>query len=57
VITLALPPEPAGYAAQLYAALHTLDEAGVDRIVVELPPRGDAWLAIHDRLRRASTAP
>ena len=33
--------------------LHTLDEAELDRIVVETPPTGEAWLAIHDRLRRA----
>ena len=56
-IVLTLPPEPAGYAAQLYAALHAFDEAGVDRIVVALPPRGEQWLAVHDRLRRAATAP
>jgi L-threonylcarbamoyladenylate synthase len=50
-----LPRDPMSYAAQLYAALHALDAAGVDRIVVELPPRSPEWLAIHDRLRRAST--
>ncbi|MCC6417578.1 MAG: hypothetical protein IT429_04950, partial [Gemmataceae bacterium] len=38
----------------LYAALHTLDRAGVDRIVVSLPLDGPAWLAVRDRLRRAS---
>ena len=42
------------YAAQLYAALHALDAAGVHRIVVDLPPAEEAWLAIRDRLRRGS---
>ena len=49
-----LPSEPVGYAAGLYAALHLLDQAGVDRIVVTLPPTTEEWLAVHDRLRRAS---
>jgi L-threonylcarbamoyladenylate synthase len=54
VVLICMPDDPVGYSAQLYAALHTLDEAGVERIVVELPPSTDAWLAVHDRLRRAS---
>jgi L-threonylcarbamoyladenylate synthase len=53
VRTRVLPADPAGYAAHLYAALHELDDAGLDRIVVALPPDGDAWLAVRDRLRRA----
>jgi L-threonylcarbamoyladenylate synthase len=53
-VTLTMPPEPALYAAQFYAALHTLDLAGVKRIVVALPPATDDWLAVHDRLRRGS---
>jgi L-threonylcarbamoyladenylate synthase len=55
VFSIRLPADSVSYSAQLYAALHTLDAAGVDRIVVELPPFGDDWLAVHDRLRRAST--
>jgi L-threonylcarbamoyladenylate synthase len=54
ITTIELPREPAAYAAQLYAALHSLDDARVDRIVVELPPDEEAWLAIRDRLRRGS---
>jgi hypothetical protein len=50
-----LPPIPAEYAALLYAVLHRLDRLGLDRIVVDLPPQTDEWLAIRDRLRRAST--
>jgi L-threonylcarbamoyladenylate synthase len=51
---VSLPAEPAGYAAGLYAALHALDELGLERIVVALPPDTPAWLAVRDRLRRAS---
>jgi L-threonylcarbamoyladenylate synthase len=52
---VALPREPAGYGAGLYAALHALDQAGVERIVVTLPPQSEEWLAVHDRLRRAAS--
>jgi L-threonylcarbamoyladenylate synthase len=51
-----MPRDPEGYAAQLYAVLHELDAAGVDRIIVELPPNTEEWLAVRDRLRRASSA-
>jgi L-threonylcarbamoyladenylate synthase len=54
MFVIEMPREPAAYAAQLYSALHTLDAAAVERIVVTLPPEGDAWLAIRDRLSRAS---
>jgi L-threonylcarbamoyladenylate synthase len=49
-----LPGDAAGYAAGLYQALHTLDAAGMDRIVTALPPDGEEWLGVQDRLRRAS---
>jgi L-threonylcarbamoyladenylate synthase len=39
----------------LYAALHQLDAANLDRIVVEMPPDGNEWIAVHDRLWRAAT--
>lgn len=39
---------------RLYALLHDLDDAGFERILVERPPAGEAWLAVLDRLRRAS---
>ncbi len=51
---LALPREPAAYAAQLYAALHGFEADGVERIVVTLPPADEEWLAVRDRLRRAA---
>lgn len=54
IVAIEMPAAPDRYAARLYAALHALDDAGVDRIVVELPPDTDEWLAVRDRLRRAS---
>ena len=54
VIYRALPYEAKAYAAGLYAALHSLDAAGCDRIVVAAPPDGPDWLAIRDRLQRAA---
>ena len=55
-LRILLPADPVSYSAQLYAALHRLDGAGLERIVVEAPPGGDDWLAIHDRLRRATAS-
>lgn len=56
VLMLQMPADPAAYGARLYDALHALDAAGVDRIVVSLPPDTEEWLAIRDRLRRAASA-
>ena len=53
-VTVRMPGDPTAYAARLYAALHELDAAGVERIVLALPPEGDDWLAVRDRLRRAA---
>jgi L-threonylcarbamoyladenylate synthase len=47
------PADAAGYAHDLYASLRALDAAGAREILVETPPAGDAWLAVHDRLARA----
>jgi L-threonylcarbamoyladenylate synthase len=55
VITVTMPRDAAAYAAKLYAALHMLDGAGVDRIIVAQPPDAPEWLAVRDRLRRAAT--
>jgi L-threonylcarbamoyladenylate synthase len=54
LLHILLPADPVSYSAKLYAALHELDDAGLDRIIVETPPSGDDWLAVHDRLQRAS---
>lgn len=53
---LALPAQPAEYARHLYAALRAMDAEGADRILVQAPPEGEAWTAVHDRLRRATAA-
>jgi L-threonylcarbamoyladenylate synthase len=52
---VAMPVEPAEYAARLYAELHRLDALGLELIVVEEPPDTDEWLAVRDRLRRAAS--
>lgn len=52
--TLVMPDGPREYGAKLYAALHELEDAGVERILVELPPDLPAWQAVRDRLRRGS---
>ena len=49
-----LPLDAEALASRLYALLHELDDAGFERIVMERPPEGEAWMAIRDRLQRAS---
>ncbi len=49
-----MPADAVGYAAHLYAALHALDAVGLERIIVDLPPDAEAWLAVRDRLTRAA---
>ncbi|MFO0586758.1 MAG: L-threonylcarbamoyladenylate synthase [Polyangiaceae bacterium] len=49
-----LPADPEGYARGLYAALHRLDDAGCDAIVIARVDASDAWAAVRDRLRRAT---
>ncbi|HEY4217267.1 MAG TPA: L-threonylcarbamoyladenylate synthase [Gemmatimonadaceae bacterium] len=49
-----LPNTPDGYAAQLYGALHALDDAGFDVIIVERVPDSVEWFGVRDRLERAS---
>ena len=49
-----LSSDPREYAADLYAALHRLDDAGVATILVKPPPETEEWLAVRDRLSRAS---
>jgi L-threonylcarbamoyladenylate synthase len=54
VIERRLAAEPEAYASRLYATLHDFDDRGVDVVVVEAVPEGEAWWAIDDRLRRAT---
>ena len=44
----------AGYSAQLYAALHDMDDEGCDIVLVEEPPHHPDWAAVRDRLSRAA---
>lgn len=53
---VALPADARGYARLFYAALHTLDEAGCDVVLVEAVPEADEWHGVRDRLRRAAGA-
>lgn len=51
---LMAPSLPAEYARRLYAALHELDRAGADRILVARVPDTPEWAAVADRLERAA---
>lgn len=50
----AMPSDPASYAQKLYALLHDADQQGVEAILAEMPPDSSDWMAIRDRLTRAS---
>jgi len=52
-----LPKDPAQAAEQLYAALHTLDAAQAEVILIESPPATPEWDALRDRLQRAAYHP
>jgi L-threonylcarbamoyladenylate synthase len=56
LITVSMSRDPARYAAHLYAALHELDAAEVQAILVDTPPEDEAWLAVRDRLHRAAVS-
>jgi L-threonylcarbamoyladenylate synthase len=51
---VSLPDEPEGAAAGFYAALHTLEDAGVPAIWIAEPPHDPAWACLWDRLEKAS---
>jgi len=51
---ISLPSDPDRAAAHLYEALHRLDQAGLDLLLVERPPDTPEWAAIRDRLARAA---
>ena len=46
--------DPAEFGRNLYATLRKLDNGDFQKILVEAPPDNPEWLAISDRLRRAS---
>lgn len=49
-----MPNDPVAYGKKLYATMRLLDQKGFDRILVEEPPDNLDWLAVTDRLKRAS---
>lgn len=53
---VAMPRNADAYAQILYATLRACDEAGHERLLVELPPDTSDWLAVRDRLGRAARA-
>jgi len=54
---IVMPSDAEGYARRLYQALREADAVEVDCIVIEAPPERDGvWLAVHDRLARATRA-
>lgn len=52
--TLQLPHEAEHYEAALYSALRKLDSLGLDTILIERPPVGEEWMAVNDRLSKAT---
>jgi L-threonylcarbamoyladenylate synthase len=55
--TYHLPNNPAKMAESLYDILHQVDSLNVAQLLIEMPPKQPEWLAIRDRLRRASYKP
>jgi L-threonylcarbamoyladenylate synthase len=51
-----LPRDPERAARLLYGSLRTLDRADLDLIVIEATPVTASWVAIGDRLKRASSS-
>lgn len=51
---LRLPTQPAAAARMLYAALRQLDNAGLDILLIQVPPKGEEWTGVRDRIQRAT---
>jgi len=49
-----MPNDPVGYGKHLYAVLRDLDQLAFSAIYIETPPKNSAWLAIEDRILKAS---
>ena len=50
-----MPSDPKGYSRNLYAALREMDnDPAVKTIILHSVPDSPAWLAVRDRLSRAS---
>jgi len=46
--------DPDRYARELYHALRQADDMAAEMILIERPPPGERWNAVHDRLSRAT---
>ena len=54
-VAIRMDPDAEGYARMLYAGLREAEASGLSRIVIEEPGgRDGVWLAVLDRLRRAT---
>lgn len=49
-----MPADADGYARELYGALRELDGMNLSAIYVEMPPAGEVWRAVRDRVYRAT---
>src|SRR5262249_14600370 len=49
-----MPRDPGAYAARVYAERHRLAQVDLTRIVAEVPPDDKGWVAVRDRLKRAT---
>jgi L-threonylcarbamoyladenylate synthase len=53
-VWVTLPNDAESYAQALYATLRRLDALGLQRILIETVPESSEWLAVRDRLQRAT---
>jgi L-threonylcarbamoyladenylate synthase len=51
---ITMPNDVDGYAQCLYGTLRALDDADLDLILIEQPPQTEEWLAVNDRLIKAT---
>lgn len=51
-----MPSDPVNYAKRLYVALSDLEGRGVERIVIEEPPKGSEWAGVWDRVSKATAS-
>lgn len=54
IVRTSMPANPVAYGHELYATLRQLDNAQFDRLLAEETPLTANWLAVSDRLQRAS---
>lgn len=53
-VVLSMPDQAEAYGRSLYAALRKLDDMALDIILIEQPPLNEHWLAVNDRLSKAT---